>query len=385
MGGGEIRAVEVLRRWHSWDIYIETLETSPSPSLMMNAGYKVHTASPLLRRTELTAIAVNVVVIFFKYLRMLKHIKSRFNVVVASTSNFTDVFPAWLLSKLHKIRLIIVFQISSYTPSFSTNYRIVREEGGGVVNSLIRSILSLIVIRLAKRASTIFCLSKPIMGMLRELGFPLERLYLTSMGLNHKEIEAAVANDQRYDGIFLGQVEWAKGVRDLLEAWKIVTEKRPNANLLIAGAGDFLEEAKQYVRKASMDGNVKFAGFIAGKEKYTYLKSGKVFIYPSRIKEGWGLAIAEAMACGLPVVCSDNPVFLSVFGGCKSVVFVPVGDVQGLASAISYLLSDEGSLRSYSEASKAYVQEYDWESVARRELNVLKNICGVTFRNEELI
>lgn len=375
LGGGEIRTVEVLKKWHSWGMQIETLETSPSPSLMMNAGYTVHRVSPLLHGTALIAIVINTIVIFFKYLWMLKYVKSRYNVIVASNSNFIDLFPAWLFSKLLKNAFALVFQVSNYRSSFSMNYKIRREERCGILGSLITTILSWQAIRLAKGASAIFCLSKPIMEILLELGFPQKSLHLTSMGLNHEEIEAVVANDQRYDGVFLGRVEWAKGVNDLLDAWKIITREKPNANLLIVGTGDFLEKAKQHVKKTRMDRNVKFVGFIAGKEKYSYLKSGKVFIYPSRIKEGWGLAIAEAMACGLPVVCSDNPVFLSVFGGCKSVILVPIGDVEGLASAILRLLNDEESLRSYGEASKAYAQEYNWESIARHELHILKNIC----------
>lgn len=375
LGGGEIRAVEILKRWHLWGIHVETLETSPSPSLLMAASYNVHKVSPPLRRTGLVAIMVNMFIIFSKYLWMLKHIKSRFDVIVAATSNLTDVFPAWFISKLQKTPLVITFQISSYTPSFLVNYGVKRKEGGGVVDSLIMGILSLLVIKLARKASATFCLSKPILSMLRELGFPMESLYLTSMGLNHKEIDVTVTQGKRYDGVFLGRVQWAKGVHDLLSAWKILTQKIPNAILLIAGAGDFLEEAQQYVRMARMNGNVRFSGFVAGKKKYEYLKSGRVFIYPSRIKEGWGLAIAEAMTCGLPVVCTDNPVFLSLFSGCKSVFFVPAGDVEGLAEAILHLLSDKDSLRSYSEVSKAYAQEYNWETVARRELNILKNIC----------
>lgn len=374
IGGGEIRAVEVLKRWHSLGVHVQTLETTPSPSLIMGGEYKVHMVSLLLRRTGLVTNIFNTVIILFEYLYMLRYITSKSHLVVASTSNFTDVFPAWIFSKFWRIPFTIVFQISSYTHSLSTNYRVGREEGYGIGSSLIRTVLSLIVIRLARQASTIFCLSKPIMDMLRELNFPQERLRLTSMGLNPKEIEAVIANNHQCDGIFLGRVEWAKGINDLLEAWKIIIEQRPNAKLLIAGTGGFLENAKQYVKRTRMVSNVKLVGFIKGKERYAYLKSGKIFIYPSRIKEGWGLAIAEAMACGLPVVCSKNPVFLNVFGGCKGVTFVPVGDVEMLAGAILHLLRDEEILRRYGQAAKAYTQEYDWESVARHDLRVLENI-----------
>jgi glycosyltransferase involved in cell wall biosynthesis len=375
VGGGEIRAVEIFKKWHLLGVHVQTLETSPSPSNIMKSRYRVHIASSLLRTVGLNVSIINTALIFLNYLFMLKRFKDDFDFVVASTSNFTDVFPAWVFSKFFRTRFAVVFQISSYTSSFSRNYRIRREEGSGIGSSLVETTLSFIVIRLAKEASAIFCLSKPIVKMLRKLDFPREYLHLTSMGLNHKDIESAVAKDQKYDGIFLGRVEWAKGIFDLLKAWKIIIEKRPNASLVIIGAGDFLEKAKQYAENAKMDRNVKFTGFVVDKEKYAYLKSGRVFIYPSKIKEGWGLAIAEAMACGLPVVCTDNPVFSSIFGDCKSVVFVSMGNVQELASAILHLLNSEGSLRSYGVESKIYVQKFCWEAVAERELATVKSLC----------
>lgn len=375
LGGGEIRAVEILKKWYSWGIYVETLETSPSPSLMMGAAYKIDKVSWLLKGTSLIGILVDTWVICLTYLWKLRFMRQRFDVVIASTSNFTDLIPAWFASKLLKVPFVVVFQIERCSDSFLILYKMGREEGGGAASSLLRAISSLMVMKLVRTASIVLCLSKPIMEQLRKLGFPAERLRLTSMGLNHDKIDHTTANNQRYDGIFLGRVEWNKGVSDLLEAWKIVSQKRPDANLLIAGVGDFLDEAREYVKKVGMNSNVKFAGFVSGKEKYALLKSGRIFLYPSRIKEGWGLAIAEALACELPVVCSENSVFLSVFGNCKGVFFVPVGDVERLAGVILSLLEDKAFLRSCREISKAYSQQYDWEIVAKRDLAVVENIC----------
>jgi len=373
LGGGEIRAVEILKRWHSWGVYVETLETCPSPSMLMGADYKIHAFRPLLKGENSVIALVNTLMLFLACLRNLLLTRERFDVVISSNSSLSDVAPAWIISRIRKIPLIIVFQITRYASSLKGIYRLIKEEEEyGSLGLILNACSAYVSLKLATTASAIICLSSNIADMLQKIGFSAEKLHVNGMGINLIDIEETEAGESLYDGVFLGRAERSKGLKDVIEAWKIIAYKKPNAKILIIGSGSFLNDAKKLVEEKGIKDNVEFTGFISGNKKFQYLKKSKIFVSPSKVKEGWGLSIGEALACGLPVVCYDNPVFMSVFGLCKSVFSVRTGNIKELANMILNLLSDEEKLRRYSEVSKAFVKEYTWESVAKLELETIK-------------
>jgi len=71
--------------------------------------------------------------------------------------------------------------------------------------------------------------------------------------------------------------------------------------------------------------------------EFQVLKSSKIFILPS-YNESWALVVCEAMACGLPVVAYDLPVFEEVYK--KGMILIPIGDIDKFAGAILKLLYD---------------------------------------------
>jgi len=91
--------------------------------------------------------------------------------------------------------------------------------------------------------------------------------------------------------------------------------------LAVIGEGPELENLKFKVQELGFECNVKVFGGVPDHKMYKILCESKIFIFPSRF-EGWGLAVAEALACSLPVVCYKIPALKEVFGGCKSVFFV---------------------------------------------------------------
>jgi glycosyltransferase involved in cell wall biosynthesis len=84
-----------------------------------------------------------------------------------------------------------------------------------------------------------------------------------------------------------------------------------------------------------------------------------VFAFPST-KEGWGLAVLEAMSAGLPVVASDLPVFREYLRPGRDALLVPVNDAPALAAALASVLDNPrlaGELRS---AALAVCERFSW-------------------------
>lgn len=377
IAGGEIRTVEILQRWHRWGVKVESLETIPSPSLTLQSGYPVHTVSIPLRGYRAFTLLVNTIIMFYKYVRTAYPLRHRFDFIVTSSSNLLDVAPAWFMSKLWGKPFAVVVQVSCYASSFRATYRLMRDAGEGIFHSVWMTLTAGIALRLARRASALFCLSQPIADILLNMGFKNGKIHVTGMGLDHVAIDSVPACPRDIDVVYLGRVEKHKGVGDLLDAWKMVSAARSGSSLVVVGAGTYLDEAKRQATAAGLDKHVEFPGFAASPEKYAYLKRSKVFVYPSMISEGWGLAIAEALACGLPVVCTDNPVFKGVFGECAAVSFTPVNNPEALAAAILDLLRSDARLKTAGETACAYAQQYDWDTIAGIELDTIRSQTGV--------
>jgi glycosyltransferase involved in cell wall biosynthesis len=101
----------------------------------------------------------------------------------------------------------------------------------------------------------------------------------------------------------------------------------------------------------------------------SWYRAADALAVPS-VKEGFGLAVLEAMSAGLPVVTSDLPVFREYLVPGRDALLVPVGDVDGLAGALRAVLTD-GRLRSaLAGAGRVLVQRFTWAASARRHLAV---------------
>jgi glycosyltransferase involved in cell wall biosynthesis len=125
--------------------------------------------------------------------------------------------------------------------------------------------------------------------------------------------------------------------------------------------------------------NVLIRGRCDDLELYTLLKSSRVFIFPS-LFEGWGIAAAEALACGVPVVAYDIPALREIFGKCESVFLVPVGDVDGLTWAVLKVLSLENG--KYSKIAVDYARRFEWHKVAMIDLEAIRRVAAESFHQK---
>jgi glycosyltransferase involved in cell wall biosynthesis len=103
--------------------------------------------------------------------------------------------------------------------------------------------------------------------------------------------------------LYLSRVEVAKGVFELLDAFKILKSRDPAYTLTIGGDGPDLEALKAYAKQLQLSG-VSFSGFLKGQAKVDCYRQGSVFCFLS-YTEGMPNAVLEALAMGLPVVSSD--------------------------------------------------------------------------------
>lgn len=131
--------------------------------------------------------------------------------------------------------------------------------------------------------------------------------------------------------IFVGWVEYAKGIKELLEAFFLVSRSE-KVFLDIIGQGQAGEFAKNYVKEFGLENQVIFHGWKSNKELEGLYKQADIFVLPSW-KEGLPNAMIEAMAAGLPVITTPVGEIPNTIDGNRGIL-VPVGSVEELAKAL---------------------------------------------------
>jgi len=104
--------------------------------------------------------------------------------------------------------------------------------------------------------------------------------------------------------VYVGQLIRRKGVRELLEGWRLLEHSDPRAaTLLIVGEGGEEQELRALAGQLGLQ-SVRFLGRVKYDEIARYYAASDAFVMPT-LEDNWSLVVPEAMACGLPVLCSQ--------------------------------------------------------------------------------
>ncbi len=230
--------------------------------------------------------------------------------------------------------------------------------------SYLMQILALFCIR--TRANLTIALNQTLYRELLKMGFPKSKLAILGAGIDLKGItKHELREKEQCDGVYLGRLHVAKGVFDTIHIWKEVVEKRKNAQLVIIGDGPEIvkRELEKQIEPVNLKENIKVLGFLSQNQVYDYLKSAKVFLFTDH-EAGWGLAIAEAMACKLPIVGYDIGVLGDVYK--KGFKVISLGDFTGFAREIVNFLEDPGLREKFSRLAFEESKRLDWEETTRK-------------------
>jgi glycosyltransferase involved in cell wall biosynthesis len=158
-----------------------------------------------------------------------------------------------------------------------------------------------------------------------------------------------------------------KGLDVLLRAAAELRREGTRVRLLVGGAGEARDDYRRLAAELGVADIAEFRGFIPDRELAAFYASCHAFVLPSTDgrREGFGLVLLEAMACGRPVV--TTPV-VGVAGDLEAHgagVLVPPGDAAALAAALRKLDAGRGALPDLGRNARRLVEErYTWERVA---------------------
>ncbi len=203
-------------------------------------------------------------------------------------------------------------------------------------------------------------------------GIAAARVSVVHCGLDHERYRAdvAVAKSARPTLTFVGRLRRYKGLDWVLRSLPSVLRRVPETRLEIIGDGPNGDALRREVQRLGLDRSVEFLGFLPGEQKVAYLRASWAVLQPSP-KEGWGLTVVEASACGTAVIASDAPGLRDSVRRDQTGLLVPYGDERGLADAMVRVLTDAPLRQRFERAGVEWAARFRWDECGRRSIDAL--------------
>lgn len=171
--------------------------------------------------------------------------------------------------------------------------------------------------------------------------------------------------------VHVGRLKKYKSADHLILAAKLLTEKHKDFKVMILGDGDDLPRLKELNTKLGMEEIVHFTGFIPESEKIEIYQKAAILVENS-VKEGWGLIVMEANACGTPVVASKVPGLVDSVIENKTGFFYEYGNIQELAQKIEKLLNDEALRNEMGKNGIEWANQLTWDKTADKMMDAIE-------------
>jgi glycosyltransferase involved in cell wall biosynthesis len=180
--------------------------------------------------------------------------------------------------------------------------------------------------------------------------------------------------------LYLGRLKRYKRVDLILEALALLqSQGLKGIRLRVGGKGDDLPRLRRRASELKLTESVEFLGFVSEEEKRTLMRRAWVHLLTSP-KEGWGITVMEAAACGTPTVASDAPGLRDSVRDGETGLLVPHGDVPALAEAIRRLVQDRELRETMGARARRWAEGFGWDASALALEGVLEGVVTPSSR-----
>ncbi len=157
--------------------------------------------------------------------------------------------------------------------------------------------------------------------------------------------------------LFCSRLDPKKGLDILLPAFVEVRARHPRAMLAIAGDGDptYAGRLRRQAARLGVASDIVWLGYLSGEAKWAAMAGADLFVLPS-YSENFGVAVVEAMACGLPVIVSDQVAIHREISESQAGLVVPC-DKAMLAGALASLIENEELRRAMGASGRQLAEE----------------------------
>jgi glycosyltransferase involved in cell wall biosynthesis len=204
-------------------------------------------------------------------------------------------------------------------------------------------------------------------------GVPEARTHVVHCGLDFEKYQLSPepARFAHPALVHLGRLMRYKSVDVAIRALAILRRTRAEARLYIAGDGPDQPRLQRLARRLHVADAVDFLGFLPHAQKVDLLWRCHLLLNPSP-KEGWGLTVVEANACGVPVIASRRPGLMDSVRDGVTGRLVAYGDAAAFAAASAALLADPEVHGQFVAAARRWAQGFRWQEAALQTEAILQ-------------
>ena len=368
--GGPVRFHEISRRFAKNNHSQHLLTTSGGKEMQSALGctlpMTVVPSSLFLRKEPCRPFR------FWSYVvtSLLWHFKKsklpKSDVIITVSDYFCDIIPAINLKKRHASKWIAWIHHCETDPKNRPGNRIVNEVTSRMQRWSFRKI--------AKYADSAW-INDTIAGdeierRLLSLGMPPKRIRRMKNGIDLKAIQNAKEPPRKLtDAVMIG-ARPNKGLFDIIPIWQQVCNLRPGTSLVVMGGMGGEGEVAAETKKLGLP--IRFfkpeGGFLPATQYYEKIKEARVLFAPSH-EEGWGIAVCEAMAAGLPVIAYDLPAYHKIYR--NAYIKIPCFNKEKFASTLVDVLSDSATYSEFKQKGNISAKQYDWQQIAAEDMIAL--------------
>lgn len=209
---------------------------------------------------------------------------------------------------------------------------------------------------------------------LRRLGLRMP-IAVVPNGIEIPEVPERIPSGSTRRCVFLSRIHPKKGLPMLLEAWRRVAPSGWTLEIAGTGEGGHDDEIRQLIRRHQLS-SVSLVGELSGSSKWTFLRSADLFVLPSH-SENFGMAIAEAMGAGLPVITTTETPWEAIRERQLGWWVEPTVDSL-TAALVTATRSPAAELIARGARARQYVlREYGWASIGKRMIQCYLWLIGV--------
>ncbi len=215
--------------------------------------------------------------------------------------------------------------------------------------------------------------------------WPIERIYSVPLACSadfhqrtpemcHEVLSQYGLKHQEYS-LYVGTIEPRKNLIALLDAYsRIPIDCRRRIPLILTGYQGWQNESIMHrIDSAQREGWVRYLGYLPARELPVLFSGARVFCFPS-LYEGFGLPVLEAMASGVPVVCSDSSSLPEVVGDvglmCKA------DDIEQMTTLLIQAIEDDTWRQTSIIRGIQRAGEFSWQQCASKTIEVYKEVIN---------
>ncbi len=199
--------------------------------------------------------------------------------------------------------------------------------------------------------------SRALEAILRNSTQPVGRCETLLLGVDRRRFFPALELALEPQVLYVGRIERAKGVYELLDAWVRVLAHCPDARLTLIGEDRTGGSVHRQVQSLGIDGSVTLTGPLPSHQVADMMRRSRIFCLPSH-NEGTPVCIMEALSCGLPVVATRVGGIPDVVEHEKTGLLVAKGNVQGVADALLSLFRDPSRCVQMGKEARAFADTH---------------------------